>query len=590
MQPFRTSRTVQDGLTELHCARRVARPAYWTAMLFSCFANLLMLTGPLYMLQVYDRVLGSRSVETLVVLSILAAFLYLVMGLLDYARGRLMGRVAARFVERIETRVFDAGLNDAGHDVPGGRDSAAPSQGRLIRVLSDLRAVERLMTAPALNALFDLPWTPLFLLCIWVFHPWLGALALVGGAVLVLSSLANQRVTRRNLDRAAEADARATTLVAQMSNDTEALRTMGLRDAACAQWRVARALARDGDMRAGDLGAVFVTLGRTLRLMLQSAMLGLGAYLVLRGALSPGAMIASSILMGRALQPVEQIVGQWALFQRGLEAWQALAISLGQTAPPRARLPLPPPSARLEVHNLTVVPPGERTPALHGLSFTTEPGQAIGVIGASGSGKSTLARVLTGLWPPLSGDVRLGGAPLGQYSDGALGRHVGYLPQRVNLFDGTIAQNIARLLEDADAADVIAAARKAGAHEMILALPDGYDTMLTPSCGCLSGGQVQRIGLARAMFGAPALLVLDEPNSNLDGEGSAAVNDAVRAAKRDGQLVLVMAHRPAAIQECDHLLMLENGAQRAFGPRDKVLRDVVRNHAQIVAPSRAEAG
>ncbi|MCZ4352562.1 type I secretion system permease/ATPase [Roseovarius aestuarii] len=585
MQPSRTFPALHEGLNELRCARQVARQAYWAAGLFSCGANLLMLTGPLYMLQVYDRVLSSRSVETLLALSALVLFLYMVMGVLDYARGRLMGRIAAQLIERVETRVFDAGLHEAGK----GRSDAS-LKGRLVGAISDLRAIERLMTAPTLNAVFDVPWTPLFLLCIWMFHPWLGALALIGGALLVVLTVFNQRFTRNSLDRAADADARAAALVGQLASDTETLCTMGLRNAARSQWITARGQARTNEMRAGDLGAGFVTVGRTLRLILQSAMLGLGALLVLRGALSPGAMIASSILMGRALQPVEQIVAQWALFQRGLEAWQALALCLGQNPLTHDRLPLPPPVARLELRGLTVVPPGARIPTLHGLTFAVGPGQAIGVIGASGAGKSTLARVLTGLWQPLSGQVHLGGAPLGQYSADALGHHVGYLPQRVQLFAGTIAQNIARLSPEADPAKVIAASRKAGAHEMILALPDGYDTVVCPNGGRLSGGQIQRVGLARAMYGAPVLLVLDEPNSNLDGEGSAAVNEAVRAAKRDGMIVLVMAHRPAAIQECDCLLMLEGGAQRAFGPRDQILRDVVRNHAQIVTDRQAEAG
>lgn len=579
MQASRISGPLKDGLAELRQTRRRARAAYWCAGLFAGFANLLMLTGPIYMLQVYDRVLGSRSVETLVALSALVVFLYAIMGALDHARARLMARIAARFGEAMEARVFAAGL----------RAGATQGQG-LNGPLNDLRAVERLMAAPALNALFDLPWTPVFLLGIWVFHPWLGALALIGGAVLVVLTLLNQHLTRHSLDNAAGADAQADMVAAQLGSDAETLRAMGMQGAARAQWCAARRDARMAEMAAGDLGGGFVTLGRTLRLILQSAMLGMGAYLVLHGAVSPGAMIASSILMGRALHPVEQIVANWALFQRGLEGWQALALTLGRAPPAPARLPLPRPAALLELRALTVVPPGERAPALHGLTFSAGPGQAVGVIGASGAGKSTLARVLTGLWPALSGDVRLGGAPIAHYDDAALGAHIGYLPQRVQLFDGTIAHNIARLQGDATPEAIIRAARKAGAHDMIVALPDGYDTRVTPTGGRLSGGQVQRIGLARAMFGDPVMLVLDEPNSNLDGAGSAAVNEAVRVARDDGLLVLVMAHRPAAIQECDHLLMLEDGAQRAYGPRDIVLRDVVRNHAQIVGGAQAEAG
>ncbi|MGB0440815.1 MAG: type I secretion system permease/ATPase, partial [Paracoccaceae bacterium] len=329
-----------------------------------------------------------------------------------------------------------------------------------------------------------------------------------------------------------------------------------------------------------DLLGGFTASTKTFRLFLQSAMLGLGAYLVLLQELTPGAMIAGSILMGRALAPIELAIGQWPLVQAAHRGWKNLGQLLGEVPPEAPRTELPHPKAKLDVQQLTVVPPGEQQAALRIVSFSIEPGQALGVIGPSGAGKSTLARALTGVWRPAGGKIRLDGATIDQYGSD-LGNYIGYLPQRVTLFDGTIAENIARLSENPDPQQIVAAAQKADAHDMILKLPDGYDTRVTAAGGRLSGGQMQRVGLARAMYGNPVLLVLDEPNSNLDNEGSEAVNNAVRAMKAEGKSVLIMAHRPAAIKECDMLLMLEGGSRVAFGPKDEVLKAVVQNHRQV---------
>jgi PrtD family type I secretion system ABC transporter len=320
---------------------------------------------------------------------------------------------------------------------------------------------------------------------------------------------------------------------------------------------------------------------KSFRLFLQSAMLGLGAYLVLINQLSPGAMIAGSILLGRALAPVEMIVGQWPAFQRGREGWRRLSVLLGQVPQEAPRTQLPKPRARLIADQVTVIPPGEKQAALRMISFDVKPGQAVGVIGTSGAGKSTLARVLTGVWQPAAGKIRLDGAALDQYEPDVLGQHIGYLPQRVQLFDGTIKENIARMSMTPDDAGVVKAAQRAAAHEMILKLPDGYDTRVSGTTGRLSGGQIQRIGLARAMYGDPVVLVLDEPNSNLDNDGSVALNSAIKTLKAEGKIVFIMAHRPAAIQECDTLLVIENGVRRAFGPKDEVMADMVKNHGEI---------
>jgi len=354
-----------------------------------------------------------------------------------------------------------------------------------------------------------------------------------------------------------------------------------MRGAAFDRWQKARGMALERTMSASDLSGGFSALTKTLRLFLQSAILGLGAFLALRGEISPGAMIAGSILMGRALAPIDMAVGQWPLVQRAMKGWRDLGQLLSEMPQEEPRTALPRPSARLEAQQVTVLPPGQSQASLRMISFALEPGQAMGVIGPSGAGKSTLARAITGVWRPAGGKMRLDGAALDQYDADTLGSYVGYLPQRVTLFDGSIAENIARLSPNPDDEAIVAAAQKADAHDMILRLPDGYDTRVTAAGGMLSGGQIQRIGLARALYGDPVILVLDEPNSNLDNSGSEALNQAIRAMKAENKSVIIMAHRPAAIQECDLLLVLDGGLRQAFGPRDEVLKKTVRNADQI---------
>ena len=437
------------------------------------------------------------------------------------------------------------------------------------------------MTSPALMAVFDIPWTPVFLAGIALFHPWLGILALSGGTVLIIITVINQFVTRRPLMQTNIASFRSDSISDQMRNESEMVQSLGMRGAAFTRWQKARAESLASSVNSSDLSGTFSSLTKTLRLFLQSAMLGLGAYLVLQNELTAGAMIAGSILMGRALSPIEQAIGQWAIVQRGTKGWTSLVELLSTVAPQQPRTPLPKPKAKLEVQQVTVIPPGQQQASLKNAKFHVQPGQALGVIGPSGSGKTTLARAITGVWRPVGGKIRLDGASLDQYEPDVLGEHIGYLPQRVQLFDGTIAENIARLSENADPAAVVAAAQKAAAHEMILQFPDGYDTRVSATSGLLSGGQLQRIGLARALCGDPVILVLDEPNSNLDNEGSEALNQAIRGMKSEGRSVIIMAHRPAAIRECETLLVLDNGNPMAFGPKDEVLKGMVKNHEAI---------
>ncbi|MES2333152.1 MAG: type I secretion system permease/ATPase [Pseudomonadota bacterium] len=560
------------GRFELRAALAASRQAVFTAFLFSALVNVLMLTAPLYMLQVYDRVLVSRSEETLLALSLLMAFLFVIMGVLDHARGRITARVGARLQEALDARVLSAAFR---------RLTVAPQDTAALAAQKDLDAIARFWASPVLLALFDAPWAPVFIAAIFVFQPWLGALALAGGLVILVLSLANQHATDRPLQAANLAGLAAERQAENLKQEAELVQSLGMAAAAFARLKTRRDAALDAGLAAADSAGRHSVAIRTFRLFLQSAMLGLAAWLVLRQELSAGAMIAASILTGRALQPVEQAVGQWAVLSRARQAGTRLAGLLASVPPLPTRMDLPRPKALVEVQGLTVVPPGAAAPVLRNLSFTLPPGRALGVIGPSGSGKSSLARALSGVWHPAAGRIRLAGATLDQYDPDRLGSYIGYLPQRVTLFDGTIAENIARLHAGADAGRIVAAARAAAAHQMILKLPNGYDTPVASMGSRLSGGQIQRIGLARALYGDPVLLILDEPNSNLDNDGSIALNSAIRTAKARGASVLIMAHRPAAIQECDLLLVLQDGAAAAFGPRDTVLREAVRNAGDI---------
>ena len=571
-RPVTPSPDLTPGLAELAAARAASRRAVVVAFLFSALVNLLLLTAPLYMLQVYDRVLVSRSEETLLALSLLMAFLFLVMAVLDHARGRIMARVGARLQAGLDQRVLSASFR---------RLAVAPQDVAALAGQRDVDAIARFWASPVMLAVLDAPWAPLFAAAIFVFHPWLGVLALGGGLVIVGLSWLNQRSSEVPSQTGNLAALAADRQAENLKAESEVIRALGMTRAAFARLQNWRDQALTAGLTASDATGGYTVAIRTFRLFLQSAMLGLAAWLVLRQELSAGAMIASSILMGRALQPVEQAVGQWPVVTRARQAWLRLAGLLSAAPPEPPRTPLPRPQAMLEVRGLTVVPPGGAAPVLRNLDFRLLPGQALGVIGASASGKSSLARALIGVWRPDAGQIRLGGAALDQYDPDVLGGLIGYLPQRVGLFDGTIAENIARLQTGTDPDRIIAAAQAAAAHDMILRLPEGYDTQVASIGSRLSGGQIQRIGLARALYGDPVLLILDEPNSSLDNEGGQALAQAVRAAKAAGAAVLIMAHRPAALQDCDLLLVLQDGAAAAFGPRDAVLRQMVRNAGDI---------
>jgi len=546
----------------------------WT-IFFSVLTNLLMLTGPLFMLQVYDRVLGSRSEETLVALTVLVAALYLAYGLLEFVRGRIVARIGTRLQLSGQLPVFEAAVS-------GRARAAQPS--------NDLDAVGAVTSSSALLNMLDVPWTPLFIAAIFIFHPMLGLVAALGALVLLINALLNQVSTRRARQKARHAQGVAQVFSMTAKAGADVIRAQGMLPAMQGRWADLRARAMQADTRAGDRSGIFTSGGKAFRLFLQSAILAVGAWLVLQGELTAGAMIAASILLGRALAPLEQVIAQWDLIQRGLTAWTALKELAVQADDAQSRpTPLPRPDAHFNVSRLTLLRPGQDEPLLHGIEFALKPGEVLGVIGASGAGKSTLARLLVGLELPTTGQVRLGGATLNQYDAQALGQHIGYLPQDVHLFDGTIAENIAQMALEPDPKRVIDAARRAGVHAFILSLPDGYDTQIGAVALRLSGGQKQRLALARALYGEPVILVLDEPNSALDADGSDALNRALVNLKAAGGSAIVMTHRPSAITVADRLMVIDNGRMTAIGPKADVMKSMISNAADLRAVAKEGA-
>ena len=539
----------RNGNREIREALAESRRLFLSCALFSVFVNLLMLTGPLFMLQVYDRVLTSRSEATLVTLIAIVAFLFLMMGVLDHARGRVLARASARLQARLDSRVLRAILS---------RSTSPAERSRPATGLRDLESIQRFASSSGPFAFFDAPWTPVFLFALFMFHWMLGLLAVGSGCLLLLIALFNQKGTARIQEEAREASARSGYFIEQMRAGGETVQGLGMQDAVVARSGALRDTVLDKTLAGSDRGGFYNVLSKTLRLFLQSLMLGLGAWLAILGEITPGVMIAASILLGRALAPIDQAVGQWPLLQRTLAGYRSLAALLAETPPEMERTALPAPRAILEAIGLMVAAPGARYAAVRGASLRLEPGQAAGIAGPSASGKSTFARALAGVWRPMGGSVRLDGGELDQYG-ADLGRHIGYLPQEVVLFDGSVAENIARLSPDADDREIVEAAKRTGAHEMILGLPDGYDFQVSAGGAALSGGQRQRIALARAFYDSPVVVVMDEPDSNLDAEGTMALSRAVEDHKKRGGAAVIVAHRHGAFAQCDTVYLMEAG-------------------------------
>lgn len=544
-------------------ARRAGRRLALDAALFSLFVNILMLTGPLYMLQIYDRVLASGSYETLAVITLLTVGLFAAMAALDFARGALLSRAASEFERKLRRLAFDFSMDAT-------RVAGAPGD----QALKDLRQVRQFVAGPALTAVFDAPWTPLFLFVVFMMHWLLGIVALVGLLLLLALAIVNERMSRAANASAQSLMGEADKVAIAAIRNAAATDAMGMRDALRKRWSSLNDSADDEATQAMDVIGGLSAASKALRLFLQSAILGAGAYLAINGIVSPGAMIAASIIAGRALAPVEIVTGQWRSFALAAAAYDRLGKFIGAARENRERTELPAPKGALAVEKIYCQPGGAKRPVLKAVSLSLEPGESLGIIGPSAAGKSTFARAIVGVDNLASGEVRIDGANITHWDPDALGKYIGFLPQEVELFAGTAAQNISRFAEDAPHADIIEAAMAAGAHEMILTFPDGYDTEIGERGRHLSAGQRQRLGLARALYGNPVLVVLDEPNANLDADGENALADAVKGLKARGATTIIVAHRPSAIAFVDKLMLLADGEIRALGPRDEILAKI----------------
>lgn len=542
--------------------KQKCREAFHSALIISMFSNILMLTGPLFMLQVYDRVLTSGSAPTLWALFTLVIALFVFMGVLDIIRSRILVRIGVRVDRLLSRQVFDTAIG-----VKGGADSSGKTQ-----LLRDLRQIRSFVASPGMTSIFDMPWAPLYFAIVFLLHWMLGVMALVGAAVLVVLALINEFMSREPVAQATKETGESDSVYEAGRRNSEILQAMGMGKAFRERWLSKHYAGLASNTKAADLSGSFATITKVLRLFLQSAMLAAGAFLVLQGQLSPGSMIAASIIMSRGLAPIEQAIGQWRNFISTRQSLDRLKTEFEDVSQDDDRIELPPPRGFIRVENVYAAPNGSREPVLKGLNFDLMPGDALGVLGPSGSGKSTLARVLVGVCPTLKGTVRLDSAALDHWPQDQLGRYVGYLPQNAELFSGTIAENISRFSENAPPQLVIEAAHFANVHEMISALPEGYNTKVGESGMSLSGGQRQRIALARALYCAPALVVLDEPNSNLDKDGEQALSNAIRMMREIGRTFIIMAHRPNVLENVNKIMVLNNGTQESFGPKEKILK------------------
>ncbi|WHA43864.1 type I secretion system permease/ATPase [Agrobacterium larrymoorei] len=535
--------------------------------LVSGVVNVLALTSPLFMLQVYDRVLASGSVPTLIGLAILALCLFAFQCMLDIIRARVLMRIGERFDLRFSKRV---------HDAVTRLPLISRVSGDGLQPLRDLDNVRGFVSGFGPTAFFDLPWMPFYLGICFLFHFWIGVTALAGAILLVSLTLFTNIFTQRPVREATAENMVRNRLLEASRRNAEVIQAMGMGGRLGSRWQGANQAYLLANRKAGDVAGGLGTVSRTFRIVLQSAILAVGALLVIEQKATGGIMIASSIMMGRALAPVDLAIANWRSFIAARQSWGRLKALLGQVPALPGTLPLPAPERELRVEHVVVAPPGERKPTVTGINFQLAAGSALGIIGPSGSGKSTLSRILTGAWSPIAGQVRLDGATFDQWDPEALGQHIGYLPQGVELFEGTIAQNISRFSDEANAEAVISAAKVAGAHELILRFEKGYETDIGEAGSALSAGQRQRIGLARALYGEPFLVVLDEPNANLDADGEAAVIRAIASIRERKGIAIVVAHRPSAIAATDYVLMMEEGRMRAFGPRDDVLSKVLK--------------
>ena len=557
--------------SELGKALNTFRGVFFALAGFSLVINLLALVPSLYMLQIYDRVLASRNYGTLWAISGIALALLALLAALEAARSRVLVRVGNQLDQDLGPRVFGANFNQLAHGAPAVTPPGMPVLGNNpVQALSDFTQIRQFLTGPA-SSYFDVPWTPIYLVACFLLHPLLGAVALLGLLVSVALGYVSSRMTEPVLTRAQQAAMQANTFAANQLRSTEAITAMGMLGALQGAWQRLHHTTMAYQSEASDRAAVLLSVSKNFRIAMQSVILGAGAYLVIEGTATPGTMIAASILMGKALGPIDQLVGSWKQVVAVREAWARLNKLLSANPAPAPSMALPAPKGHLTVEGLLATPPGRAALLLRGVSFAVEPGQMLGVVGPSASGKSTLARVLVGVWPSAGGSVRLDSADIFSWPKAELGSHIGYVPQDTSLMDGTVAENIARFGPlDSDA--IVQAAQAADVHDMILRLPQGYETRIGVGGSALSGGQRQRLALARALYGEPALLVLDEPNASLDDAGEAALLRALQTFKDKGKTVVVIAHKLAILSIADKILVLNDGTVAAYGPREQIMQ------------------
>ncbi len=547
--------------SDLEEALYLCRHSFMSAAGFSLFVNFLMLVPAIYMLQLYDRVIPSGSEATLLMMTLIVMFLFVTLGALEWVRSQILVRVSSKLETLLNERLYGIAFKQALY-TGGQKASSQP--------LDDLTSLRQFLTGSGLFAFFDAPWIPIYIAVMFMFHPWIGLMGVVTALLLIAIAIINEKITSGKL---AEANALAMGNRAKVNKNlvnAEVIESMGMLASMRQRWLADNHKVLAIQSVASSQAGLLTSISKVSRIGAQSLILGLGAYLAIHREISPGSMIAGSILLGRALAPIDQMIGSWKGFISARGQYSRINELLKAIPKDQDKMSLPAPLGNLLAENAVVAPPGAKTAVIKGVTFFVGKGETLGIVGASGAGKSTLARALLGIWPTASGKIRLDGADVFAWDREELGPYIGYLPQDVELFEGTVSENIARFGE-VDAEQVVAASVAADVHEMILRLPEGYDTLIGPAGGTLSGGQRQRIGLARALYGKPSLVVLDEPNSNLDDQGELALAKAIMGLKQQKVTVLVITHRTNILGVADKLMVLSDGQIALFGPRDEVL-------------------
>ncbi|MDD5210826.1 MAG: type I secretion system permease/ATPase [Sulfuricurvum sp.] len=571
-----SNKSLSASKNELIALLKTLKGSFYFAAFISLFINLLMLVPTLYMLQLYDRVLASRSMETLIMLTIIVVVMFVVLGLLEFIRSRILIRVGNAIDAKMSNRLFDAMFALANRHP--GKSTAQP--------LSDLTQIRQFLTGTPLFAFFDAPWIPIYIGIMFLFHPMFGYFAIFAAIVAVSLTFINEKRTKAGLEASNKHYQSSQSFINSSLRNSEIIEAMGMHGNVRRRWygRYISFLNEQSD--ASDEAGVWSNTSKIVRMLMQSLVLGLGGYLAITGQVTPGMMIAGSIIMGRALAPIDLMTGTWKQFSSARTSYARLGGLLAEFTVPTKPTPLPAPQGFIDVEGIVVLPPDSKVPSVRGVSLSIKAGETVAVIGPSAAGKSSLARAMLGVWPCINGKIRIDGAEIGHYDREVLGKYIGYLPQDIELFDGTISENIARY-EDPKPEMVVEAAQTAGVHEMILQLPQGYDTPIGPGGIALSGGQRQRVGLARAIYCYPKIIVLDEPNSNLDDVGERALMEAILELKKRGSTVILITHRPAILGIVDKIAFMRDGLLQLFGTRDEVLAALA---PQPQAPIQNAAG